>query len=78
MGAFSTAFVWLLLATSFGDAHPDGVDEKVYLHSAQPLHRRTLSHCRAALSEPGFVQRTVDHRHAEVRALKKARGLEHQ
>ena len=74
----SNALVWLLFATPLGLAHPQGMEEKVYLHSAQPLHRHSLSHCQSALSAPDFVKGTVERRHAEVQRLKKERGLEHQ
>jgi len=74
----SNALTYLLLAIPLGLAHPPGMEEKVYLHSAQPLYRRSLSHCQSTFEEPEFVKRTIARRQSEVYRLKKERGLEHQ
>lgn len=74
----SKALICLLLAIPLGLAHPSGMEEKVYLHNAQPQYRRSLSHCRSTLENPEFVKRTIARRQSEVNRLKKERGLEHQ
>jgi hypothetical protein len=70
------ALALLLLAATFGLAHPHDADEKVHHHSAQPLYRRTLSHCQSAFKEPEFVKRTINRRQDEVARLQKSRGIE--
>jgi hypothetical protein len=78
MTMLSGVVVALLLAVPFGLAHPHGAEEKVYLHSAQPLYRRTLSHCESAFQEPEYVRRTIARRQAEVQRLKEERGIAHK
>jgi hypothetical protein len=66
----------LVLAASGALGHPHGVEEKIHLHAAQPLYRRTLSHCQEAFQDEEFVRRTIERRTSEVVRLKKERGLE--
>lgn len=71
----ANALVCLLLAVPMGLAHPHGA-EKDSLHAAQPLYRRTLSHCQEAFQEEEVVKRNIQRRQAEVARLKKERNLE--
>jgi len=74
----SSVLVGLLLAVPFGLAHPPGVEEKVYQHSAQPLYRRSLSHCESIFQESEHATRTISRRQAEVERLKDERNIKHK
>jgi hypothetical protein len=66
----------LVAAAPLSSAHPHGAEEKTTLHAAQPMYRRTLSHCDEKLSDPALIKRTVERRIAEVKRLRAERGLE--
>jgi hypothetical protein len=72
--ALKTFLSSLLLAAPLVLAHP-GHEEHVYAHSALPLERKSLAHCKREFEAPEFIKRTVEIHGEELARLRRQLGI---
>lgn len=64
----------VLLAAPLALAHPG--NEEVRAHAANPLERKSLSHCSREFNDPEFIRRTVESHGKEFMRLRRELGIE--